>query len=236
MSWAEGAAESLAGLAEGSAAFAPVAALLGGALTALNPCVLAMIPLMVGFAAGVAGREGEAAPGRRVWPRTLAFSLVFVAGFALELALLFTVLSGATRMLGAAWWEYVLVAICAALGLHLLGALRLPPVPVPAAASRAAGVAGALVLGFLFGLISLPCTGPVLLLLIGLVPKLGPARAGALLFLYGLGHSLLIVIVGTSVGAAATLMRSGRVQMTARRLRQGAGILVLGAAAWMLVR
>jgi len=236
MSWAESAAEALARMAEGSAAFAPLAAFLGGGLTALNPCVLAMVPLMIGFAAGIAGQEIEVSRHRKVWPRTLAFSLIFVVGFAIELALLFTILSAGAQWLHAAWWEYVLIAICAVLGLHLLGVLRIPPIPVPATISRGAGVGGALVLGFLFGLVSLPCTGPVLLLLIGLVPKLGPARAGALLFLYGLGHSLLIVAVGTSVGFATTLVRSGRLQLTARRLRQAAGVLVLGAAAWMLVR
>lgn len=236
MPWTEQAAETLARLAAGSAALAPVAAFLGGALTALNPCVLAMIPLMIGFAAGMAGRDAQRAPGARVWPRTLAFSLVFVAGFALELALLFTVLGSAAQWVSAAWWEHVLVAICVVVGLHLVGLLRLPPIPVPSPVSRTAGVAGALLLGFLFGLVSLPCTGPVLLLLIGLVPKLGAARAGALLFLYGLGHSLLIVIVGTSVGVATTLVGSARLQTAARRIRLGAGLLVLGAAAWMLVR
>lgn len=235
MSWTEHAAEALARAADSSAVAAPFAALLGGALTALNPCVLAMVPLMVGFAAGIAGRQAESAPDRRIWPRTLAFSLVFVAGFALELALLFAVLGPAVQWISAAWWEYILAAICVVVGAHLLGVLRLPAIPVPGAVSRTAGFAGALILGFLFGLISLPCTGPVLLLLIGLVPEIGPARAGSLLFLYGVGHCLLIVVVGTSVGIAGALIRSTRVQATARRLRQGAGALILAAAAWMLL-
>jgi cytochrome c-type biogenesis protein len=234
--WSERAAESLARLAEGSAVLAPAAAFLGGALTALNPCVLAMIPLMVGFAAGIAGKGVEASPGRRLWPRTLGFSLLFVVGFAVELALLFTVFSSAAAWLSASWWQYVLAGICAFLGLHLLGVIRIPPVQAPAALSRTAGAAGALLFGFLFGIISLPCTGPVLLLLIGLVPQIGPARAGLLLFLYGLGHSLLILFAGTFVGVAATLIGSSRVQIAARRLRQCAGVLILFASAWMFLR
>jgi cytochrome c biogenesis protein CcdA len=93
---------------------------------------------------------------------------------------------------------------------------------------------GALIFGFLFGLISLPCTGPVLLLLIGLVPQIGAARAGMLLFLYGLGHSLLIVVAGTSVGAATALIQSKRLQTGARRVRQAAGVLILGGGVWLL--
>lgn len=95
---------------------------------------------------------------------------------------------------------------------------------------------GALIFGFLFGLISLPCTGPVLLLLIGLVPQIGAPRAGFLLFLYGLGHSLLIVVAGTSVGAATALIQSKRLQSGARLVRQAAGVLILGGGVWLLIR
>jgi cytochrome c biogenesis protein CcdA len=231
----EGASETLARTIEESAALAPLAAFVGGALTALNPCVLAMIPLMVGFAAGVAGRSAERAPERRVWPRTLAFSLLFVAGFALELAVLFTALAAAAAWLQASWWEYVLAAICVVVGLHLLDVLHLPAAGARPQTRLVAGACGAVALGFLFGLVSLPCTGPVLLLLIGLVPTLGASRAGSLLFLYGLGHSVLIVIAGTSVGAAAALVGARRLHGAAHRLRQAAGVLVLIGAAWLLL-
>jgi len=222
--------EALAALIERSAALAPLASFLGGALTALNPCVLAMVPLMVGFSAGLAGD----AAAERPWRRTLGFSLLFVGGFALELALLFTVFAGAAPALGAPWWRWVLGAVCLVTALHLAGWLPLPPVPLPSFATRAAGALGALVLGFLFGVISLPCTGPVLLLLLGLVPRIGAARAGLLLFAYGLGHSLLLIAVGTSVGLAATLARPGRLQRAARGVRYAAAALVLLGGLWVL--
>ncbi len=242
MAWTEQAAEALARVVEGSAALAPLAAFLGGALTALSPCVLAMVPLMIGVTAGLAGRSMEGAPRQRVWPRTLGYSLVFVAGFSLELVLLFVMAGPLVGLLGATWWKYVLAAICALLGIHLLDLLHLPgmrhmpSIPVPQRLTRTAGLAGVLLLGFMFGLVSLPCTGPVLLLLVGLVPQLGAARAGTLLFLYGLGHCLLLIAVGTSVGLAGTLINSTRLNRAARRIRQGAGVLVLAAAAWLLVR
>jgi cytochrome c-type biogenesis protein len=222
--------EALASVIAHSPALAPLAAFLGGALTALNPCVLAMVPLMVGFSAGLVGRGVTERP----WRRSLGFSLLFVGGFALELALLFTVFSGATAVLSAPWWRYVLAAVCAVTALHLLGWLRLPAIPVPPAAARAAGALGALMLGFVFGIVSLPCTGPVLLLLLGLVPRIGPAGAGALLFAYGLGHSLLLLVAGTSVGAAAALARPGRLQTGTRWVRVFAALLILAGGAWVL--
>ena len=66
--------------------------------------------------------------------------------------------------------------------------------------------------------------------------QVGAARAGTLLFLYGLGHCLLLIAVGTSVGLAGTLINSTRLTNAARRLRQGAGVLVLVAAAWLVLR
>lgn len=230
MDFLESLSEQLAAVISHSPALAPLAAFLGGALTALNPCVLAMVPLMVGLSAGLVGRGASERP----WRRTLGFSLLFVGGFALELALLFTVFSGATAILSAPWWRYVLAAVCAVTALHLLGWLRLPSIPTPPAAARAAGALGALALGFVFGIVSLPCTGPVLLLLLGLVPRIGAAAAGALLFAYGLGHSLLLLVAGTSVGAAAALARPGRLQTAARWVRAAAAVLILGGGAWVL--
>jgi cytochrome c biogenesis protein CcdA len=234
MPWVERLSEALARAIESSSVLAPFAAFLGGALTALNPCVLAMIPMMVGLAAGIAGKTAETAPGAKVWKQTLRYSLLFVAGFALELVLLFTVFATAASWLQASWWKYVLVGICGVVGLHLIGLLPIPAISLRPGTSRLAGTMGALIFGFLFGLISLPCTGPVLLLLIGLVPQIGAPRAGMLLFLYGLGHSLLIVVAGTSVGAATALIQSKRLQSGARRIRQAAGVLILGGGVWML--
>jgi cytochrome c biogenesis protein CcdA len=226
----ESLSEQLAAVIAHSPAWAPLAAFLGGALTALNPCVLVMVPLMVGFSAGLVGRGATERP----WRRTLGFSLLFVAGFALELALLFTVFSGAMAVWSAPGWRYVLAVVCAITALHLLGWLRLPSIPMPPVAARAAGALGALTLGFVFGIVSLPCTGPVLLLLLGLVPRLGATGAGALLFAYGLGHSLLLLVAGTSVGAAAALARPGRLQTAARRVRVVAALLILAGGAWVL--
>ena len=225
----ENLSEQLASVIAHSPALAPLAAFLGGALTALNPCVLAMVPLLVGFSAGLVGRGAAERP----WPRTLGFSVLFVVGFALELALLFTVFSSGSGLLSAPWWRYVLVGVCLVAALHLLGWLRLPAIPMPSAVARTAGALGALILGFVFGVVSLPCTGPVLLLLLGLVPRIGPAAAGGLLFAYGLGHSLLLLVAGTSVGVAAALARPGRLQTAARWVRRGAAVLILVGAAWL---
>jgi len=65
----------------GSPWLAVLAVFVGGMLTASNPCVLAMIPLMMGFVAG--RRDGK--PGVL---RAFGLSLVFVLGLGITFAIL----------------------------------------------------------------------------------------------------------------------------------------------------
>jgi cytochrome c-type biogenesis protein len=131
---------------------AVVAVFLGGMITASNPCVLAMIPLMMSF---VAGRKEKS-----VGPlKALGYSLAFVLG----LSITFTVLGVMAAMTGSLYgevsgvWNWLVAAICLVMGLHLLGALPFT-IPVPAGIQpRTRGVVGAFVLGLLFGVVSAPC-------------------------------------------------------------------------------
>ena len=243
MSW-EAVQSGLAQVMAQSPWLGPLAALAGGALTALNPCVLATIPVIIGFVGGFAGGGMAGAHGaagavgrpRVTFRRGLVLSLLFVAGLSLELAVLFGVASGAAGLLRGEWWTYVTAAVCLLLGLHLLGVLRLPALFAPSPGTRYAGAAGAVLLGFLFGLISLPCTGPVLLFLATLVPTLGPARGGLLLFMYGVGHSALILAAGTSAGIATALVESRRLNLATAILRKVAGGLIILAGFYLLAQ
>jgi cytochrome c biogenesis protein CcdA len=200
------------------------AVFVGGALTASNPCVLAMIPLMMGF---VVGRKEE-----RLGPaRAFGYSLVFVFG----LAVTFVVLGMIAALAGALYgevsvaWNWVVAAVCLVMGLHLMGVLRFT-IPVPFQVKpRARGVVGALVLGLLFGVVSAPCSAPILLVLLAYVAEPGSSvvYGGFLLLVYALGHSVLILIAGTSMGLARKLLESRRITRITEILRRGAGGLIV---------
>ena len=52
---------------------------------------------------------------------------------------------------------------------------------------------------------------------------------GALLLLvYGLGHSVLVIVAGTSVGLAKSLLASRRLATATAWLRRGAGLVIVG--------
>ncbi|MBF0408553.1 MAG: hypothetical protein HQM10_14485 [Candidatus Riflebacteria bacterium] len=217
----------LADVIASSSWLAPAAAFGGGVLTALNPCVLATVPLII----GVIGGYGH---GQDSWKRSLGFSFFFVVGFALELAVLFSVSAAAAPYLTGRYWKYVIAAICGLLGLHLLFDFQLPALGNMPQVGKWGGIAGVTILGFLFGLVSMPCSGPVLILLASLVPEIGIPKAGTLLFLYGLGHSILILIAGVSIGTVQTLADSKGMTKVVTVIKKVAGVLILGVGIYFV--
>jgi len=205
-------------LIESGGIFAFLGAFLGGLLTALNPCVLATVPLIVGFVGGQKDLTIR---------KSLGYSLVFVLGFSLELALLFTVMAALAPYLRTAWMNYVVAVICIVLGLHFLDLFRLPISVSQDKIPKYTGFVGALLFGFMYGAISLPCTGPALALIVSLVPVKGNLFGGGLMLCYGIGNCALLVVAGTSIGAARTLIESKGMQKAANIAKKVAAVLII---------
>lgn len=200
-----------------------LAVFVGGVLTASNPCVLAMIPLMMGYVAGQ----------RQVGVvRSLLFSLTFVAGLALTFTAMGMIAALAGRMYGdvSGVWNLVVAVVCVLMGLHLTG---LVTIPIPSLGDRlrprSRGILGAFLLGLLFGVVSAPCAAPILVVLLTYLAGSGASVAwgGTLLLVYALGHSFLILIAGTSMGAAAALIENTRATHVLRILRIVAGVTII---------
>jgi cytochrome c-type biogenesis protein len=224
----ESLSENLAEAVQGNPWLAPLAAFVGGLLTAANPCVIAMVPLMVGY---VAGHGTEA---KRHVVHSFLLSLTFAVGLTIMFGILFMATWAASSVLKAAWWSYIAGAVCLLMGLHLLGALHVRlPMPTGVQPKRK-GFLGALLLGLLFGLVSLPCAGPVLLALLTVVPLKGAAFGAVLLAFYSMGHCGLVLAGGTSMGLVQKLADSKGWNRGMDVLRRVAGVLILGAGLWVL--
>jgi cytochrome c-type biogenesis protein len=218
-------AESLAEIVQTNFWLAPLAALVGGLLTAANPCVLAAAPLMVGY---VAGQEN------RSLGRSLLLSLTFASGLTIMFGLIWFSVWSASSLLPATWWKYIAAVVCLLMGLHLLGALRFT-LPTPAGLQpKRKGFVGALLLGLLFGLISLPCAGPVLGALIVVTPLYGMTFGVMLLVAYSLGHCGLVIVGGTSMGFVQRLADSQGWTRGTEWLRRLAGALIIGVGLYVL--
>lgn len=225
----EGLFGDVAALIQHNPWLAVVAVFAGGVTTALNPCVLAMVPLLMSMVAG----NKETTSVRR----SLVFSLFFVLG----LALMFTVLGLVSALMGrmfgdvGSFWRYAVAGVCLVMGLHLLGVLKwYIPVPSGLRVTRQ-GYAGAFLLGLLFGVVSTPCAVPILAVLLAFVAEQGNAAYGAfLLFIYALGHSALVLVAGTSVGAAKALLESKGLRSVYGAVQKVAGVLIIGIGLYFL--
>ena len=220
-------AENLAQIIRTSTWLAPLAALLGGLLTAANPCVLAAAPLMVGY---VAGQEHKSLR------RSFLLSLTFTLGLTVTFLVMWLVVRSFSFLLPTAWWRYIAAVVCLLMGLHLLGVFRLRLPALGGTQPKRRGFVGALLLGLLFGLISIPCAGPVLIALLSLTQLGGVTFAFGLLLLvaYSLGHCGLVLIGGTSIALVQRLADSQGWTRGTDVLRRVAGVLIAGVGAWLL--
>lgn len=195
---------------------------IGGLMTASNPCVLAMIPLMIGFVGGTKEITGI--------KKALLFSFLFVIGLSVSFSVLGVIAATTGRLLGdvGAVWKYLVAAVCFLMGIYLLEIFR---IPLPAAAPKGfkvGGPVGALLMGMLFGIVSTPCAVPILAVILVLIAAKGSILYGlGLLFMYGLGHCALIVVAGTSVGLAKKLLDSRHLQRANLYLRRAGALLII---------
>jgi cytochrome c-type biogenesis protein len=213
---------------------AVLAVFVGGMLTASNPCVLAMIPLMMSF---VAGRHDEKAGVGRAF----FFSMVFVVGLGITFTALGMMAALAGKIYGdvSSVWNWIVAGVCLLMGLHFSGMVSFP---IPSLGGKlqpkTRGWLGALVLGLLFGLVSAPCAAPILVVLLTYLAGSGASVVfgGALLLVYALGHSVLILLAGTSMGAARVLLENRKATRALGILRGAAGILIILVGAYFAYR
>jgi cytochrome c biogenesis protein CcdA len=225
----EGLFGDISALLQHSPWLAVVAVFLGGVTTALNPCVLAMVPLLMGVVAG----NKETTTVRR----SLVFSLFFVLGLAVMFTALGLISGLMGRMFGdvGRFWKYTVAGVCLLMGLHLLGVIKWN-LPVPAGIRvKKQGLIGAFLLGLLFGVVSTPCAVPILAVLLTFVAEKGNViYGGFLLFVYALGHSTLVLVAGTSVGAAKSLLESKGLRKAHAVIQKAAGVLIIGIGLYFL--
>ena len=205
-----------------------------GLLTSLTPCIYPMIPITVGVISGTAGER----PTRR---RTVVLTLTFVSGLAMFYAFL-GLLAGLTGQLfgtisASPWARLAIGNLLLVFGLAMLDVI---PVKVPARltgwASRMEGgsIPTVFLLGATSGIVAAPCGAPAFAAVLTWVAGTGSAFLGFIyLFVFSLGMTALLVVVGLSSGALAALPKSGSWMVWVKRI---AGLIMILVAEYYFVQ
>lgn len=201
-----------------------------GVLTALSPCVLPLLPIVVGGAM----QGHRAAPLLMGIGMTVAFA---VAGLMLGAL-------GPAMGIDAEFVHQTAAVCLVVFGLALLmeplaSAVSRTVQPIAAAADRLAGdvghrsAAAALFFGGLLGLAWSPCAGPMLVASLALVATGRDGALGALLLgLFGLGAATPLVLA--AYASRAGFMRlAGWARVHARGLRHGFGAVAMASGVFI---
>jgi len=222
---------SLTQAVEGAPAVAMTAAVAWGVLSILlSPCHLASIPLIVGFI----GQQGQ-----MTTRRAFGISLLFALGILITIGVIGAVTAAAGRMMGdvGRWGNYAVAALFFVIGLHLLGAVRLP---LPNAAQPGIthkGLLSAFVLGLVFGVALGPCTFAYMAPMLGVTFRLASTHLAyglLLLMLYGIGHCGVIVLAGTFTGIVQRYLNWNEASCGVSILKKACGALVLLGGFYLL--
>jgi cytochrome c-type biogenesis protein len=216
--------ETLSNLIAGSFWLAPLLALLAGALTSVTPCALTTVPLVIGYVGGTGSKD----PGK-----AFRLSVTFALGMAVTFTALGTAASLLGRLIGTSgkWWYIVLGVLMLLMALQTWEIYNFIPSAYLTGKVNRKGYAGALIAGILGGIFSSPCATPVLVVLLGLVAKSGNIVWGILLlFFYSAGHSILVILAGTSIGSVKKITASGKYGRFSNVLKyvMGFAILLIG--------
>lgn len=177
--------------------------LLAGALTTLSPCVLPVLPFVV----------GSTAQGNRYTPLAMA------GGMITAFTVLGVLFASAGSFIGL---EQDAIRTIAAILLIVAGAAMLIPqvqgwmqklfTPIANAGDSAlqkapkSGLWGGLSMGLLLGAVWSPCAGPTLGAAIGLASQGGMGRATIMMLLFGIGAvTPLLIVAYASAGLFAKL-------------------------------
>lgn len=190
----------------------------------LTPCVYPLIPITIGYFS----QQSGSSTGRRA-----ALSSLYVLGIAITYSALgvFSALSG--RLFGA-WLQHPGVLIFFALLMLIMSSSMFglfemqAPKFISNRSGGQAGLAGALSMGLVIGIVAAPCVGPFVISLIALVSSLQSPMLGFLMFfVLALGLGLPYLFLGIFSSALTAIPRSG---MWMIQVKKAMGFILIAMA------
>ena len=195
-----------------------------GSLTALAPCSLISVPLLVGASVAL-NKDLE---GREKVFYTYAFASLFAFGVMLSFSILgFIVAKFGGFFSIAPAWAYVSAGVLSILialyAWGLLGEFNKSALLLKLIKFR---LFGGFLIGIIFGLVSTPCASAPLVSIITLAANSGYAYAYGLILTFALGHSLLLLAAGVSIGFAQSVTQNKHLSLFSDYLNKAFALML----------
>lgn len=211
------------------------AALLGGLVSFLSPCVLPLVPGYVSFMSGLSLEELSGGGDDKSRMRHAGWeSLFFVAGFSLVFTLLGATATSIGRLLAeqAAVVAKIAGTVVVLFGLHMTGLVPIKWLYYQKRANTGAfkaGYAGSFFMGLAFAFGWTPCIGPILSSILALAATRETVGQGmSLLFVYSLGLGIPFIATAFAIGAFMRFFARYKKHIRAGEIVAGALVIAIG--------
>lgn len=205
----------------------PLLAFLVGIITSLTPCCLSNIPLIIAYVNGTGQKNSK---------RAFRLSAVFALGSTLTLITLGVIASAMGKAIGSEspLWHIILGVVMLLMALQSWDIINLIPQNILTSKNTKKGYIGAFITGILGGIFSTPCQVPVLVALLAIVAEYGILIWGILLLLfYAIGHSILVLFVGTSIGLVQNIIENKKFEKLSNIFKVIMGTVIMLIALYM---
>ena len=193
---------------------------LAGLLTSFTPCALSSVPLVIGYVGGYTSNKKKA----------FFYSLIFCVGQTITFTILGVIASFVGRLFFGfqMYWYIVLGVLMALMALQTWEVIHIFPQKCGYGGTKKKGVIGALLMGMLGAIFSSPCSTPVLVAITAVVSTGQSIVMGILmLLLYSIGHSILLLVAGTSVGFVNEIAHSEKFAKASKVIKIIMGIALM---------
>ncbi len=209
--------------------FSIIAVFFSGILTGLTPCIYPLYPLVIAFVGGSSIK-------RRI--DALILSIFIILGLSTSFSLLGLLSAKTGSAMGLLTRSPIFLSMVSliffAMALSMFGAfeIQLPPSFLGKIQKKRSGIFGAFLMGVVFGLIGIPCVGPLLVSLLAFVAKSqNPILGFSLLFSYALGIGTIFIPLSLFASLRTLLSSTGEISSLIKYLF---GLILFGASFYFL--